>query len=298
MSLVFTTLLSIVPLLAVSFSVLKAFGVHNQLEPLLLNFLQPLGAQGRHITDQIIGFVDNIQVGVLGALGIALLFYTAISLIQKAENAFNYIWHVKGAGTLADQFSRYFSVIMIVPVLVFAALGVTASLTSTAIVRAIVAIVIGAFTFVYFFIPNTRVRRGRRSAGDRGGYFVADHRLDLRHVHRAFDQLHRHLFRIRNPDCSHDLDLLELGELHLSVEAIQDMLHVLERGGLLSRTSRAEWLPARPMETTGLKEVLTLCVTPARALPSPRAVLQRYRGRRWWWKLSTALLTKRCRAAP
>jgi membrane protein len=42
MSLVYTTLLSIVPLLAVSFSVLKGFGVHNQIEPLLLNFLEHL----------------------------------------------------------------------------------------------------------------------------------------------------------------------------------------------------------------------------------------------------------------
>ena len=46
MSLVYTTLLSMVPLLALSFSVLKAFGVHNQIEPLLDNLLAPLGEQG------------------------------------------------------------------------------------------------------------------------------------------------------------------------------------------------------------------------------------------------------------
>ena len=47
MSLVYTTLLSLVPLLAVSFSVLKELGVHNQIEPMLYNFLQPLGPGGR-----------------------------------------------------------------------------------------------------------------------------------------------------------------------------------------------------------------------------------------------------------
>ncbi len=176
MSLVFTTLLSVVPLLAVSFSVLKAFGVHNQLEPLLLQFMQPLGAQGEQIAAQIIGFVDNIKVGVLGALGIVFLFYTTITLIQKVEGAFNYIWHIERARTLAQQVSSYLSVLMIVPVLVFAALGVTASLTSTTVVQAIVSIepfgslyefvstmvpyflIIAAFTFLYVFIPNTRVR--------------------------------------------------------------------------------------------------------------------------------------------
>ena len=70
MSLVYTTLLSLVPLLAVSFSVLKAFGVHNQIEPLLLNLLTPLGQQGVEITANIIGFVENMKVGVLGAIGL------------------------------------------------------------------------------------------------------------------------------------------------------------------------------------------------------------------------------------
>ena len=46
MSLVYTTLLSLVPLLAVSFSVLKAFGVHNKIQPLLISFLAPLGQKG------------------------------------------------------------------------------------------------------------------------------------------------------------------------------------------------------------------------------------------------------------
>ena len=89
MSMVYTTLLSLVPLLAVSFSVLKAFGVHNQMEPMLANFLAPLGPKGVEITHRIIGFVENLNVGVLGSLGLAMLVYTVISLIQKMEEAFN-----------------------------------------------------------------------------------------------------------------------------------------------------------------------------------------------------------------
>ena len=59
MSLVYTTLLSIVPLIAFSFSVLKGFGFHRELEPLLYQFFQPLGEKGAELTGQIIGFVDN-----------------------------------------------------------------------------------------------------------------------------------------------------------------------------------------------------------------------------------------------
>ncbi len=176
MSLVYTTLLSLVPLIAVSFSVLKAFGVHNRVEPLLLNFLEPLGERGVEITNQIIGFVDNVQVGVLGSLGIGLLIYTVISMIQKVEASFNYTWRVECSRSFVKRFSNYLSVIIIGPVLIFSALGIAATLMSTAIVQMIVAIepfgslyrsismmipsllVIAAFTFTYIFIPNTQVR--------------------------------------------------------------------------------------------------------------------------------------------
>lgn len=176
MSLVYTTLLSLVPLLAVSFSVLKAFGVHNQVEPFLMNFLAPLGPEGGELAAMIIGFVENVKVGVLGALGLGLLFYTVISLIQKIEHAFNAMWHVKRLRPFTQRFSDYLSVLLIGPVLVFTAIGTTASVMRTEVVQGIVAIepfgivvesgaklvpyffIIAAFTFVYLFVPNTRVR--------------------------------------------------------------------------------------------------------------------------------------------
>ncbi len=178
MGLVYTTLLSIVPLLALSFSVLKAFGVYNQIQPMLLTFLEPLGDKGAEIAGRIMGFIENINVGVLGALGLGLLLYTAISLIQKIEESLNYIWHVPRHRPLGERFSRYVSVLMVGPVLVFSALGITATVMNIETVRGLLAIgplgaaarqlgemmpyalVIAAFTFVYMFIPNTRVRFG------------------------------------------------------------------------------------------------------------------------------------------
>ncbi|MDJ0834377.1 MAG: YihY/virulence factor BrkB family protein [Gammaproteobacteria bacterium] len=175
MSLVYTTLLSLVPLLAVSFSVLKGFGVHNQLEPALLNFLQPLGDKSIEITANIVGFVENIKIGVLGALGLVLLIYTVISLVQKIESAFNYTWRLSSSRNLSQRFSNYLSVVMVGPVLVFSAVGIAASLQSHSMVSAIEALpyggdfiqllawllpyllVIIAFTLVYLLVPNTRV---------------------------------------------------------------------------------------------------------------------------------------------
>ncbi len=176
MGLVYTTILSIVPLLAVTFSVLKAFGVYNIMTPILLNIFAPLGEKGEEITVRIIEFVDHIKVGVLGALGLGLLIYTVVSLIQKIEDAFNYIWNVKRPRSLARRFSDYMSVILIGPVLIFSAMGVTASVMSTSLMRRLGQIepfgtiilysgkvvpyllVCGAFTFAYIFIPNVKVK--------------------------------------------------------------------------------------------------------------------------------------------
>ena len=86
-SLAYTTLLSLVPLLAVSFSVLQAFGAKNVLEPLLRDALTPLGGQAALVGDRILEFVGKMQVGVLGSLGIAMLLYTVITTVHKIELA-------------------------------------------------------------------------------------------------------------------------------------------------------------------------------------------------------------------
>jgi membrane protein len=177
MSLVYTTLLSIVPLLALSFSILKAFGVHNQVvEPFLLKFLEPLGSKGEEITQKIMEFISNVKAGILGSLGLGLLIYTVISVIQKVEAAFNSIWRIEKPRTFIRKFSDYLSILLIGPVFIFSAFGLIASFMSSTFVRKILSIelfgdffyyavkilpyliVCGVFTFLYIFIPNTKVR--------------------------------------------------------------------------------------------------------------------------------------------
>ncbi|MFT5505610.1 MAG: membrane protein [Gammaproteobacteria bacterium] len=175
MSLVYTTLLSIVPLLAVSISVLKGFGVHDQLEPALVQLLHPLGERSTEISAKMVEFVENMKIGVLGALGLSLLIFTVVSLIQKIESAFNYTWRLNGNRNLMQRFSNYLSVVLVGPVLIFSAVGITASLGSNTIVELLnnlpymndllrlvskvvpYILVILAFTFVYILVPNTRV---------------------------------------------------------------------------------------------------------------------------------------------
>jgi membrane protein len=176
MSLVYTTLLSLVPLLAVSFSVLKGFGAHNALQPLLLHALQPLGDQAPEIARNVLAFVDNMRVGVLGSLGLAVLIYTVISMIQKIEQVFNDTWRVIETRPFAQRVSQYLSILLIAPVLFFTAVGLSASVRSTALVESLLGVepfgtlidaggslvpfllIVFTFAFIYIFVPNARVR--------------------------------------------------------------------------------------------------------------------------------------------
>lgn len=177
MSLVYTTLLSLIPLLAFSISVLKAFGVvDTQLEPLLLQFLTPLGDKGPEVSARIMEFIGKINFGVLGAAGLVMLIYTSISVIQKIEDSLNIIWKITRGRSLARRFSDYAAALLIGPVLLFASFGLTASLSSNTVVAKLSEIeplgmifvasgkvipftfVILVFAFIYYVIPNTRVR--------------------------------------------------------------------------------------------------------------------------------------------
>lgn len=178
MSLVYTTILSIVPLLALSFSVLKAFNVQDQFTPMLYTFLEPMGEKGLEIHQNILSFVSNMKVGVLGIVGFVLLFYTAISLVQKIERAFNTIWLAPQLRSIGNRFSQYLSVILVGPVLVVAAISVTASTMNSTLVHSLAQIepfgsliiiltklmpflmIIAAFTFFYAMMPNTKVKFG------------------------------------------------------------------------------------------------------------------------------------------
>jgi membrane protein len=182
-SLVYSTLLALVPLLAVSFSVLKGFGVQNQLHSLMGRMFESVGSEQEAIVDQIITFVDNMEVGVLGGVGLAILFYTVFSLIRKIEAAVNHCWRTYQGRSFGEGFLRYISIIILGPVMLFAAATMSASITNEPLYQRLsgvpglaelidwggqllpYGILVMVFTSIYYFLPNTYVRLRAALAG-------------------------------------------------------------------------------------------------------------------------------------
>lgn len=190
MSLVYTTLLSIVPLIAFSFAVLKGFGVDELLEDKMYVILEPLGEKGREITDNVMRLVQNVNGGLLGGVSLAFFIYTAISMVQKVEEAFNYAWYVSKPRSFARRFTEYVFVLTIGPVAIVLALGMIGSLQDEGIVQFLLdneivgpvfvatskvmpyLVVTSAFAFLYWFMPNTQVRMGSALVGGVAGGFL------------------------------------------------------------------------------------------------------------------------------
>lgn len=190
MSLVYTTLLSVVPLLAFSFSVLKGFGIHKQLEAQMYLILEPLGDKGAEITDNVMRLVNNVNGGVLGGISLAFFIYTAISMVQKVEESFNYVWYVSKSRSFARRFTEYAFVLLIGPVVIVIALGSLTALQNDRIVQWLLSnelvgplfvasgkltpylLVAAVFTFLYHFVPNTRVKLSSALVGGLAGGFM------------------------------------------------------------------------------------------------------------------------------
>jgi membrane protein len=181
MSLVYSTLFAIVPVIAVAFSVLKAFGYHRELEPVLYEFLRPLGKQGYELTAKIMQFVENVQGTLLGTIGFVFLLYTVVSMIQKIEEALNFTWHVDRPRSLARRVSEYLVVMIVGPCVAVFAMVMLASFETSEVVAKLsglatgggstrghfapYVLIIGLFWFLYVYMPNTKVRLGPAFVG-------------------------------------------------------------------------------------------------------------------------------------
>ena len=190
MSLVYTTLLSVVPLIAVSFSVLKGFGVHKELEKYLYGVLEPLGPKGVEITDQVMTLVNNVNGSVLGGIGLAFFVYTAISMVQKIEESFNYVWYVNKPRSFATRVVEYSTVLIVGTLAVGIAIRTIASFGEEDLVVSMqessvlaplfdvvgtltpYAVIIAIFSFLYKFMPNTNVHVKSALVGGAAGGFL------------------------------------------------------------------------------------------------------------------------------
>lgn len=176
MGLVYMTLLSVVPLLAFSFAILKGFGAHRALEPIVYEFFRPVGASATDLTRSVMEFADSVSGGLVGSVGFALLVWTLLGTIQKVEDSFNFVWRVEQPRSFARRVTEYLGLLIVGPLLLVGFIGLSHAAMQSAAMRTIRGVplmqeltalglelspyfmVTSMFTILYMFVPNTRVR--------------------------------------------------------------------------------------------------------------------------------------------
>jgi membrane protein len=177
MGLVYTTLLSLIPLLAFSFAILKVFGGRRDLAPIVLEFFRPVGdAAATELTARVLQFASRVSSGVVGSVGLALLAWTLVGTIKKVEDSFNFLWHVEQPRSFARRVAEYTTLLIAGPVVLVGFIGLSHAALSSAPVQEVVRLpllqrlrgtgirlapyvmVSAFFTALYMMIPNTRVR--------------------------------------------------------------------------------------------------------------------------------------------
>jgi membrane protein len=173
-ALTYYTLFSIVPIIALAFAIAKGFGFEHSLQQdLLLKFQDQ-----KDILTQAFVYADkmlaNTKGGLIAGVGIVLLLWSIISLLNSIENSFNEIWEIKNGRTWTRKITDYLSIMLIGPVFIILSGGLTVWLKTgldtvasnvsiispaTALLLKLFAFALmwGMFIFLYMALPNTKV---------------------------------------------------------------------------------------------------------------------------------------------
>jgi membrane protein len=184
-SLTFTTTIALVPFFTVALAVFTAFPMFSKLQGAVQAWLvQSLIPDA--IARQVLGYLTQFagKASRLGAVGLAVLFITALALVLTIDRTLNSIWRVKRPRPLAQRVLIYWAVMTLAPLLLGASLSISSYVISAS--RGLVAAMPGAIqvlldviefvllaaglTALYRFVPNTPVRPGHALAG---GLFAA-----------------------------------------------------------------------------------------------------------------------------
>ena len=167
----FSSMLSIVPFLAIVFAILKVLNVYSTLAPMLLSNLA-VGSQ--EIVARILRYINNTRVGSLGVIGLITLFLSVIATLDNLEEAFNQICGIERGKAVHHKLRDFLIVIFGIPMLIGLAVTITTSLQHQGVVQWFLRLPgIGhllllrlvpflsiwiALVCLYQFIPNVQIR--------------------------------------------------------------------------------------------------------------------------------------------
>jgi membrane protein len=172
-ALVYSTLLAVFPILAITFAVLRGFDYHLKLEPQLLAWAEPFGEQVTALVPALIKGISDLDLTLFPILGVVILIISIFTIVSNIERAFNDIWHLQKLRSPHRRFADLAGIFFFIPLLIIGVPVINTYLQSIPILHAMtqnpgimwvvkkstpLALSVFVFFFLYIVIPNTKVR--------------------------------------------------------------------------------------------------------------------------------------------
>lgn len=171
-ALTYSTLLSIIPILALLFAIARGLGFDALMETQFRTSVTQ--QQAELIITWVNSYLEHAQSGIFIGVGLIMLLWTVLILTDNIERSFNAIWQVKHPRTVFRKITDYFSMLLLLPLLIVISSGLTIFMTTYVkqmdnylllgpvlkfLVRMIpYTLTWGMFIGLFVFIPNTKVR--------------------------------------------------------------------------------------------------------------------------------------------
>ncbi len=173
-ALTYSTLLALVPMLAILFAIARGFGFENIIQSQLFDYFPSHRETLSHALEFTNAYLKQAKGGVFVGVGLIFLFWSVIVLIGNIEAVLNSIWQVKKGRSIYRKLTDYIAITIIVPVLMILSSGISIFLSTSIdniaylnLISPLVSRLIQFspylltwlfFTSVYMLLPNTRVR--------------------------------------------------------------------------------------------------------------------------------------------
>lgn len=177
-SLTLYSLLAIIPVVAIAFAIAKGFGLDQNLEQLLTREFQTQPEVLSWVLNKAGDALQQTRGGYMAGIGVIILFWSVISLLDQIESSFNHIWQISSSRPWYRKFTDYLTIMLIAPVFLIVSSSITVFVSTeladfiarSAILdffKPIVSFLVKlapyiltwiALTILFMIMPNTRVK--------------------------------------------------------------------------------------------------------------------------------------------
>lgn len=130
-ALTFYSLLSVIPVAAIAFAIAKGFGLDQNLQQLITDKFQAHQEVLNWLLKNAQNAIEETRGGYIAGVGMVILFWSVMSLLNHIESSFNHIWQISASRPWYRKFTDYLTIMLIAPVFIILSGSITVFIGTT-----------------------------------------------------------------------------------------------------------------------------------------------------------------------